>query len=114
MILLLVGLRVHWREAREHRLWNDLWNQGLLYLLAAALIDIPVVVLVILDVDPIATALSLQLLIIIMPVCTTRMFRFLNKAVRGENEETDRFTGKPLPNRSQDPGAGRAMELAPM
>ncbi|KZV60097.1 hypothetical protein PENSPDRAFT_694569 [Peniophora sp. CONT] len=86
LALLLVGL-VHWRDARQFRMWQILWAQGIIYLVIAALIEIPSVVLLIKNIDPTLDAIFFTPEVVFLPVCATRMFRFLNMAVRSESGE---------------------------
>ncbi|VDC07102.1 unnamed protein product [Peniophora sp. CBMAI 1063] len=93
LTLLLVGLQINWRNARQFEMWNALWQQGLAYLFLATLIEVPVVTLLSLDINPIMNSMFVSPEAIILPIGATRMFRSLNAAVHGSrSKRIDTFT----------------------
>ena len=49
LILLLMGLVKNWGNIRGSYVWNLLWTQGLVYILLAVLVDLPMMVCLALD-----------------------------------------------------------------
>ncbi|VDB94035.1 unnamed protein product [Peniophora sp. CBMAI 1063] len=90
--LLLVGLQRNWGDARKFRVWHILWTQGLIYLLFAAVFEIPFVALLALDINPILNAMFVTPESVVLAVCATRMFRSLNASVGGQNGQSEMFT----------------------
>ncbi|KZV67429.1 hypothetical protein PENSPDRAFT_51759 [Peniophora sp. CONT] len=88
LALLLTGLQRNWREARQvkNRMWHILWTQGLLYLFTAAVVEVPVVVLLIMNINSIMNTMMITPVVIFLSMCATRMYRFLNKTVQGQSE----------------------------
>ncbi|VDB98203.1 unnamed protein product [Peniophora sp. CBMAI 1063] len=92
LALLLIGLRAKWSEARQFKLWQVLWSQGLIYLLVAALFEIPFVALLASNINPLLDAMLVAPEAVILAICATRMFRSLNTRVGGQSEESEMFT----------------------
>ncbi|VDB94443.1 unnamed protein product [Peniophora sp. CBMAI 1063] len=92
LIFLLLGLQRNWRDAKTYRMWNVLWSQGLIYLVLAVAVDVPLVVLLSLNLNAIINSIVVIPQIIILGIGATRMFRSLNTAVRGEAEDPEHFT----------------------
>ncbi|VDB98218.1 unnamed protein product [Peniophora sp. CBMAI 1063] len=92
LALLLTGLQRKWRDVRHLRLWNVLWSQGLFYLVIAALVEVPVVVLLFVDLDPGVNAIIIDYEVFLLALCSTRMFRFLNGTLGGREGESEVFT----------------------
>ncbi|KZV66288.1 hypothetical protein PENSPDRAFT_655000 [Peniophora sp. CONT] len=82
-----MGLQINWRDARRYRMWHMLWTQGMIYLMIAALAEVPNVTLLILDINPVLNTILGSPETITLALCATRMFRSLNTAVRGGPSE---------------------------
>ncbi|VDC06037.1 unnamed protein product [Peniophora sp. CBMAI 1063] len=92
LALLLVGLRRNWGGAREFRMWHILWTQGLLYLLLATIVEVPLVALLIVNLNPVMNTILIPPEVIILGIGATRMYRSLNRTVRGDGHHIEHFT----------------------
>ncbi|KZV71912.1 hypothetical protein PENSPDRAFT_377369 [Peniophora sp. CONT] len=92
LTLLLVGLRRNWSGARQFHMWHVLWTQGLLYLFLATLVEVPLVGLLIVNLNSVMNTILVPPEVIILGIGATRMFRSLNMKVRGESKQVEHFT----------------------
>ncbi|KZV71911.1 hypothetical protein PENSPDRAFT_377296 [Peniophora sp. CONT] len=93
LALLLVGLRRNWSGARQFRMWHTLWSQGMLYLFLATLVEVPLVGLLIVNLNPVMNTIFVPPEVIILGVGATRMFRSLNTKGPGHNSKhVEHFT----------------------
>ncbi|VDC07084.1 unnamed protein product [Peniophora sp. CBMAI 1063] len=84
LALLLVGLQTKWRDVRKLRTWRLLWTQGWVYVLLAIVVEVPSVVLPVLDINPFLNSMFITPEAIILAVGATRLFRSLNSATQGD------------------------------
>ncbi|VDB91463.1 unnamed protein product [Peniophora sp. CBMAI 1063] len=92
LALLFFGLQSKWRYARQFTLWQMLWNQGLLYLFLAAVIELPVVVMLSLDINAVLNSVLLTPEVFVLGIGATRMYRSLNSTNRGGGSNAEHFT----------------------
>ncbi|VDB91829.1 unnamed protein product [Peniophora sp. CBMAI 1063] len=92
LALLLVGLRRNWKDARQFHVWHTLWNQGLIYLCLAIAVEVPLIVLLILNINPILNTILVTPEVVILAIGATRMYRYLNATSRGQSIHTEHFT----------------------
>ncbi|KZV71515.1 hypothetical protein PENSPDRAFT_751751 [Peniophora sp. CONT] len=84
--LLFMGLQIKWRDTRQFRTWH-----GLIYLLLAAAVEVPFVTLLFLDLNPTMDAMFVTPTVVTLAICATRIFRSLNTAGRGDQEDPEMF-----------------------
>ncbi|VDB94069.1 unnamed protein product [Peniophora sp. CBMAI 1063] len=100
--LLLAGLQFKWRDARDFRMWRILWSQGLLYLFLATAVEVPALVLLILNLSDAMDGMLVTVEVLVLGIGATRMFRSLNATVR-EDEDAEHFThAKSIPGHHDD------------
>ncbi|VDB99934.1 unnamed protein product [Peniophora sp. CBMAI 1063] len=82
--LLFTGLRRKWSGARQVKngMWHLLWTQGMLYFSIVVLVEVPFVVLLIMDINPIMDTIMATPVVITLSVCATHMYRNLNGTQR--------------------------------
>ncbi|VDC00885.1 unnamed protein product [Peniophora sp. CBMAI 1063] len=93
LICLLTGLyRWHTpgRGVRAFRLWSVLWSQGVIYLTLASVLEIPAVVLLFFNLNPVMDTMLLRPMVIILVIVTTHFYRSLSKFT--PNHTHDSFT----------------------
>ncbi|VDC03762.1 unnamed protein product [Peniophora sp. CBMAI 1063] len=95
---LFVGLQSKWRGARQFRMWNVLWTQGLLHFAFCLAMRIPLVVLLARTTSPIAELIVLTPTFVMGPIGAMHMFRYLQTSVRGDR--SPQFGTRDLPMRA--------------
>ncbi|KAI9462018.1 hypothetical protein BJY52DRAFT_1258438 [Lactarius psammicola] len=84
LIAMLVGLLRH-RPARSFRLWNLLLQQGWIWFALAVVAEVPLLTLVILNINPSYNLLLQKPRVVIASIGTTTMFRVLSRYNRPAN-----------------------------
>ncbi|KZV71907.1 hypothetical protein PENSPDRAFT_751293, partial [Peniophora sp. CONT] len=92
LTLLLFGLQRKWSGARQHRTGHLLWTQGLLYLVIATLSEVPLLILLVLDINSIMNTILVTPAAIILTISASRLYRSLHASVRGEDTYAEHFT----------------------
>ncbi|VDC00884.1 unnamed protein product [Peniophora sp. CBMAI 1063] len=80
LVLLLLGL-YRWHRPRSgvraFQLWSVLWNQGVLYLALASATEVPALVFLVLNFNPVMNTMFLGPEVVILALAATRFYRSL-------------------------------------
>ncbi|VDB93376.1 unnamed protein product [Peniophora sp. CBMAI 1063] len=87
LLFLFAGLR-RWTHSRKFNVWNLLWNQGLVYLSLAVMIELPMTIFLFLNFNPIMPLLFYSPFSIILPIAATRFYRSLTTFRKGRTHYT--------------------------
>ncbi|KZV71905.1 hypothetical protein PENSPDRAFT_377020 [Peniophora sp. CONT] len=79
LAFILIGLRKGWREVRKFPLWSILWNQGLLYFALAVMVEAPLMVFLLLNLNEVMNAMFVVPAVVMMAAGSTRFYRILTQ-----------------------------------
>jgi len=82
---MLLGL-LCMRSARKNRIWNILWHQGLLWLVIVTIAEIPTVIVIHLNLNPVINATVVPPEVYIIAIGATRLYRSLHIIRREPNQ----------------------------